>query len=421
MKRAKRKKRRRHPVAGIFWICFLGAAAFSYAMFQGGFVSWFLFYSVMPILLYTLVTAAFPMRSLDVMREVNREIFNSGAAMHVKVTVTKHSWIPLFFLIVDDRLPEKLQQNARSTTKDGHGSRALFFPGLKRQVAYTYIVEPMPRGEFDLVDIELKTGDIFGFIQKTHTVSAAQNVFVYPRYQQIHSWEPFKQYEEGSRRSRHNFHYDMTSVAGVRDYTPGDRLSWLDWKSLARTNKLLTKEFERPLNEDLIICLDRHNTHYKEGDPLFEKAVTAAASMVRYGVGHGSSIGFLSFGREKTVIPLSGGSEQQWKIFTHLARVKPDGEGNHFPLLSQAFRRFPPQANVIYITPVVDRRLLQLTENLVKRKQKVGLILPHAENEEPGTKVEEIEHLKRQGVEIYMIDGHDLNEALKAGAHYATS
>lgn len=421
MKWGRRKKRRLHPVAGIIWVCFLVAAAFSYAMFQGGFVSWFLFYSVMPIALYTIATAAFPMRSFDAVREVNRETFNSGAAMHVKVTVTKHSRFPLFFLIVHDRLPEELEKNARTQTKEGNGARSMFFPGLKRKMEYTYTVEPMPRGEFDLLEIELKTGDVFGFIEKTHTVPAAQNVFVYPRYEHIHSWEPFNQYEEGSCRSYHNFHYDMTSVAGVRDYTPGDRLSWLDWKSMARTNKLLTKEFERPLNEDLIVCLDRHSTHYEEEDPLFEKAVTAAASIVRYGVGHGSSVGFVSFGREKTLIPLAGGSEQQWRIFTHLARVKPDGEGNYFPLLSQAFRRFPSRANVIYITPVVDRRLMQLTESLVKRKQKVGFILPVKEDEVPGTKTEEIEHLRRQGVEIYMIDGHDLNEAPKAGAHYATS
>ncbi|UTW70466.1 DUF58 domain-containing protein [Anaerobacillus sp. HL2] len=38
---------------------------------------------------------------------------------------------------------------------------------------------------------------------------------------------------------------DITSVAGSREYVPGDRLTSIDWKVTARVNKLMTKEFEK--------------------------------------------------------------------------------------------------------------------------------------------------------------------------------
>ncbi|HEU5139483.1 MAG TPA: DUF58 domain-containing protein [Bacillales bacterium] len=414
-------RRQNSPLIGMFGICLLTVAAFAYAMFQGGFVSWFLFYSIVPVLLYVLAVSSFPMGSLEVHREVNSEVFASGATMRVKVTVTKHSWFPLFFCVVNDRLPEPLKKNAHGESEDfRNGSRALFFPGLRNTVQYTYTVDPMPRGEFELTEIELKTGDIFGFMKKSRLVTVSQPLLVYPRYESIHSWEPFEQYEEGSRRSRHHFHYDITSVASVREYSPGDRLSWLDWKSTARMNKLLTKEFERPLNEDLIVCIDRHADHYKE-DLLFERAVTAAASMVRFGLKRGSSVGLLSFGKEKTVFPMGSGKDQQWKAFYHLAKTEADGQGNYFPLLSQAFRRFSVRANVVYITPVVDYALIKLIDGLSQRKQKVDLVLVREGNEAAYTSSEDIDRLRRQGAGVYILDGHNLNEALKAGIRYATS
>ncbi|MDQ7863681.1 DUF58 domain-containing protein [Peribacillus frigoritolerans] len=33
-------------------------------------------------------------------------------------------------------------------------------------------------------------------------------------------------------------------VSGVREYQPGDQLSWINWKATARTSEIMTKEFE---------------------------------------------------------------------------------------------------------------------------------------------------------------------------------
>ncbi|HET7521719.1 MAG TPA: DUF58 domain-containing protein [Bacillales bacterium] len=415
-------KRRNRSGTGLVWICLLTVVVFAYAMFQGGFVSWFLFYSVVCVLLFTIATALFPIGSLRVSRELNQDTFSSGAVMRVTVKVSRNSRFPLFFLSVNDCLPESLQTYAKEDGKEFRaGSRALFFPGFKREVRYTYTVEPMPRGEHRFGGIELKTGDIFGFLQKSGTVSAEQNILVYPRYERVGSWDSFEQHDEGSRRSRSHFHYDITSVASVRDYEPGDRLSWMDWKSTARMNKLVTKEFERPLNEDSIVCIDRHADHYGKNDEPFEQAVTTAASMVRYGIKRGSSVGFVSFGKEKTVIPLNGGNEQQWRIFYHLAKTKADGKGNYFPVLTQAFRRFPSKASVIYVTPVITEALLQLAESFARRKQRFDLFLVTDKRQPQADERQGLERLRQCGTRVYTVDSRGLNEALKAGVHYATS
>lgn len=418
----KGKIRNSKPYAGLVLVVLLCAAAFAYAMFQGGFVSWFLFYSSLPILLYIFSVAVFPMRSLEVKREINNEQFASGSVMRVNLIITKNSWIPLFYVVVEDCLPNRLMKCANG---DGlhyrDGSRALFFPGFKRKVEFSYTVEPLPRGEFHLSEISMKTGDIFGFIEKTVSVEARQNVLVYPRYENIYSWDPLEQHEQGSRRGLHSFEHDNTSVSTIRDYAPGDRLSWLDWKSTARTRKMLTKEFDRPVNEDLIICLDRRSSIYSNEDPNFERAVSASASMVRYAIKHGSSTGFVSFGKDKTLFPLGTGNEQQWRIFYHLAGVKPDGKGNYMTVVHQAFRRFHVKSNIIYITPKVDESALSLLTRLAKERYSVDLFLCTDEKAGPNIGETEIERLRSAGIGAFFLNGKGINDAIKEGMRYATN
>ena len=64
------------------------------------------------------------------------------------------------------------------------------------------------------------------------------------------------QYDLGSMISPYNVVKDTTMATGVRDYQSGDRVSWIHWKSFARTQTLMTKEFEDRRSQDLLVILD---------------------------------------------------------------------------------------------------------------------------------------------------------------------
>ena len=38
-------------------------------------------------------------------------------------------------------------------------------------------------------------------------------------------------------------------ISGVREYQSGDQLSWINWKATAKTNKMMTNEFEEQIRE----------------------------------------------------------------------------------------------------------------------------------------------------------------------------
>ena len=64
-------------------------------------------------------------------------------------------------------------------------------------------------------------------------------------------------YDQGAAVSRIQSIKDTSMATGIRSYQPGDRVSWIHWKSFARTQTLKTKEFEDRQSQDLFVLMDR--------------------------------------------------------------------------------------------------------------------------------------------------------------------
>ena len=65
-------------IRGIVGLLFLLVVAFVYAMFQGGFVSWFLFYLIVPISLYSLLLYMNSLNDIVVERIIETGKVQSG-------------------------------------------------------------------------------------------------------------------------------------------------------------------------------------------------------------------------------------------------------------------------------------------------------------------------------------------------------
>jgi uncharacterized protein (DUF58 family) len=79
------------------------------------------------------------------------------------------------------------------------------------------------------------------------------------------------------QRVRHSFEEDR-SLAGVRGYVPGDRLTSIDWKKSAKSADLMTKEFESYQGEGVIVAFDSFLLQADESQ--FEHSVELAASLI---------------------------------------------------------------------------------------------------------------------------------------------
>lgn len=285
---------------------------FSYAMFQGGFVSWFIFYTLTPFFLYSLLLTFFPIR----IKEVNREFIGSklqrGDSLKVKIKLQNKSWFPLIFMTI-----EEVGLENKKNKFEEHLNQ-IFFVGWKREFEWTYELNHLERGKIQFQSIRLTFTDLFGWTIRTQEIERSESIIVLPRVTPIH-YNPIQmQYEQGGVAAPLAMVKDTTLVTGVRDYQAGDRFSWIHWKSFAKSETLRTKEFEDRQTQDIFLMIDQ------SVEQNFEPAVDLAASILRSVVKNRGDISFLSVGDNRQYFPAVKDLNQLEKVMHHLAEIEPN-------------------------------------------------------------------------------------------------
>lgn len=113
-----------------------------------------------------------------------------------------------------------------------------------------------------------------------------------------------------------------------REYVPGDDLRRINWKSTARTGTLIVRE---PAMETLHRCTVLLDTDAEQYDAEgFERAVSAAASIVSAATAHGVATRLVAPGLDLR------GPEVAHEALRWLASVQPDDGEAHLPLATRA-------------------------------------------------------------------------------------
>ncbi|PSL47001.1 uncharacterized protein (DUF58 family) [Salsuginibacillus halophilus] len=357
---------------------------FAYAMFQGGFVSWFLFYTVLIVFSASLVYISYPLRAVTVERTVERPWLMKGGSADVTIHIYKRWLLPLPFLIIEDAIPENMEIVEGSR-------RHMTFLTFRRRASYTYRVQSLKRGEAKFQHVRLQTTDMFGIWQKEHFKPVETEMIVYPKIYELTGELAWTREENETPVSSPEAAERTMSVASVRDYEPGDRMTSIDWKVTARSNKLVTKEFDVQEGQRYSILVQPRG---REPEAV-EATAAAAASLV-----HKLSTQRSNF----TLFPLSDLAEH----------VMPSGRA---PLLHAALRELarldqeltssPLPAGKswaagawVYCTPLLDEKIMQDLQQLLKTKQPVVLLYASGREALAREDQSQLEAFRRQGGQV---------------------
>jgi len=264
------------------------AATFSYAMFQGGFVSWFLFYTLIPFLLYSILLSFVPLHIEEVSREIQPAKLARGDKASVMIRFKNKTGFPLAFLTVGE-----IGLNDEIVGK----STNLFFVGFKRNFSWTYEIPELERGVIEFSALQFTFTDFFGWTVRHKFIPLQQTVIVYPKITKIKYGKVERQFDQGGMLAPFHFVKDTSLVTSVRDYQAGDRFSWIHWKSFAKDETLRTKDFEVRQSQEVLLVLDATvNRH-------FEDAVDLAASVLQTIVENNGDVSFYIAGEEQAFYP----------------------------------------------------------------------------------------------------------------------
>lgn len=345
---------------------------FSYAMFQGGFVSWFLFYCFLPFAIYCIALSFYPLREIEVLRVLPKTDYNAGEPLKVTVQLKRSKGFPLFYLMIEDELTDELKFAPQQKA-----AKALLFPGLKKLFSYEYTIDELPRGEHIFHSFRIKAGDPLGLFEKEKTLTAVEKIIVYPAYTEL-LYRPFEnQYDQGMAASRERVQRDTTMVVGVRDYQPGDRFSWINWKATAKRNEIMTKEFEQRQSHDVFVVMDC------VPDQRFEAVVSFTASLVRAVLKKGAQTGLLTVSKERVSFPIRGGEQQLQQLFFHLAKIKAKSLAPLEKVLETDRFLIQQSVSFMLVTAQLTKPLIEKASFLSGRKGSITLFLLKGQKEAP--------------------------------------
>jgi uncharacterized protein (DUF58 family) len=255
-------------------------------------------------------------RNLDLQRDMRFGWTQVGDRLEERFTLINRGDMPALWVEIRDHSSMPGYDTSRGTGVSG-----------RSQVEWRTDGVCARRGVFTLGPTSLQTGDPFGLYSVSLTFTASESLLVMPPIIPLPSIDVAPGGRAGEGRPRANAPERTVSVAGVRDYAPGDSARWVHWPTTARRNALYVRTFESTPASDWWIILDMDRaTQAGEGqDSALEHAVTLAASLADRGVRDGKQVGLLAHGDELVWLPPRGSDAQRWSILRAMALLDPGG------------------------------------------------------------------------------------------------
>jgi uncharacterized protein (DUF58 family) len=231
-------------------------------------------------------------------------------------------------------------------------------------VEITYTIRAQ-RGLYKFAGVRVTAADRLGLFTRSATLPVSSNLTVLPDMPRMRT--------VAIRPRRTRVYSGLIparqggagiTIFGVREYQPGDPLSWINWKASARTpDTYFTNQFEQERVADVGLIIDarlRSNQQSSYGS-IFEYSVTATAALADAFLRDGNRVGLLLYGRHLDWTFPGYGKVQRERILRALARAEA-GDSLIFDRLEHLPTRFfPAHSQLVFVSPLVNDDLRMLT------------------------------------------------------------
>ena len=216
--------------------------------------------------------------------------------------------------------------------------KAFFFPiqlpdlPPGETIRVTALLIPHYRGYIHFSGYTLARPDILGLFNRLLNIKKSQKILVLPKQYQL------KTPELQSTRQYHPGGVNFASSIGncdefmsLRQYRPGDPMRNVHWKTFAKTNELVVKEFEDEYFVRHALILDTFSN--SDNEIFFEAAVSTASSYITCLQAHESILDLMFVGNQIYSFSSGRGLAQSERMVEILACVEPSEDKTILELL----------------------------------------------------------------------------------------
>lgn len=317
-----------------------------------------LFVASLPLVL-VLAMAALRRGAPDhaVSHEVSADRVIEGEPIAVTVTVTARSAVPLMEVV--DRVPPDGALVSGRT-------RALVTLRPGQSTSFRYELRAT-RGVHDIGTVATRVRDRWGVRAWERRHVDRKAVRVYPRIAPLRSL-PRPLHTQTSIG-------DYVSPAlgegiepgDIRQFAPGDRIRQVNWRASLRLGTLYVTQHHRERNADVVLMLDTLADVGGQPDGTLDLSVRAAASLAAAYLARKDRVGLISYGGTIDWVKPGSGRVQYERLANTLLRASVVFTYVTKDLAFVPARVLPPQALVIAVTPLLDRRFTTAALQLAAR------------------------------------------------------
>lgn len=303
-----------------------------------------------------------------------------GDAVEERLAVRNQGRLPKLWLEVRDK-----------SDLPGHRpSKVLVGLGAAQERVWVARTRAQQRGRFRLGPLTLTSGDPFGLFQITRNISATNQVVIFPATTPLPDFALPVGTAPGGEALRRRTHYVTPNAAGVRDYSPGDSYNRIHWRSTARRDRLMVKEFELDPLADVWLFVDGDravqagqavlSADSADDEPWYKRQtvvrlpphseeylVSTAASLAQHFVRRDRAVGLVAYGETREVVQPDRGERQLLKILETLAVFRAVGRLRLADQLRLEAEQLPRGVTVFLATASSDISWIGYAQALKRR------------------------------------------------------
>ena len=247
-------------------------------------------YLISLICLVSLFSTFINIRKIEVTIDRRNHVLSVGEVIDKRIRIRNLSLIPKTLLVTTDltTIPKYTSSYALGLTTKGYRS-------------WRSMDKALQRGVFQMGPAEISTTDLLGLYRARSLHGTTEKIMIYPKINDLGNFQTGSSNlpSEGMARKKSNILSPHAS--SVREYTYGDSLSRIHWKTTARSGRLMSKEFDVGTSNEIMILNDLDKSiqfgHFDESTT--ELSITLVASLIKKYSDSNIPVGFLSHGMER--------------------------------------------------------------------------------------------------------------------------
>ncbi len=296
------------------------------------------------------------------------------------------------------RLPKLWLEVRDQSDMPGHqASKVIVALAPGRDRLWTVRTLCRQRGRYRLGPITVISGDPFGLFQVTRDIKQSNQIVVYPLTVELPDFPLPLGITPGGEFLRRRTHYVTPNAAGVREYVSGDSFNRIHWRTTARRNRLMVKEFELDPMADIWVLLDGDQSmqagqavvNIKPDDfrwfirpekvtllPSTEEyAVSIAGTIAQHFIRRDRAVGLIAYGDTREVIQPDRGERQFTKLLETLAVFRAHSRVRLNEALTLESDQLPRGSTVAVITATWDVKWATIARGLKRRGVNVVAVI----------------------------------------------